>query len=113
MFTNHKLVAFLGIFSFLVVLTSVPASAMAAAISHNYSDWKVLPSGGQHFWWYNCFNGQKVVSGGFDSIFNNTYGTGLRLVESYAHSSLQWRWSFINEGPKPAQYRLQWTCYTP
>ncbi|MGH8535818.1 MAG: hypothetical protein ACREXM_04970 [Gammaproteobacteria bacterium] len=109
MITNRKIVTYLSTASLLVALTSLPVSAMAH-ITHTFTDYKVLPNGGTHVWMYNCPAGHTVVNGGFDSVFNAANGKGLRLIESYPSAANQWRWTFFNEGPLQAQYRLVVIC---
>ena len=110
MFFKHKYISTLVAIGIVTGLASMPTMASAATFHYKYTTYKVLPSGGTHIWKYSCGSGQKIVSGGFDSIFNSTYGKGLRLIESYPSKSNQWRWTFVNKGPKSAQYRLAYIC---
>jgi hypothetical protein len=99
--------------SVLVGLTSLPSSAMAGTFSHKVSPYWVLAAGGYYGVSYYCPTGQTAVSGGWESLVDAYYGTGLRVVSSHASSQNGWAWTVVNEGSQLAQVRWTYTCYKP
>ena len=118
MFTRNRLNLLSGLLAGLVMLPGSSSAAVfcnanfegPARFERCYTDWKTLPSGGTHIWKYNCNSNETVIYGGFDSHFSGTFGSGIRMVESYPEDKDSWRWRFKNEGPQSSRYRLVYIC---
>lgn len=86
-------------------------SSLSASAAIHFQQYVLLPAGGTHIWTYICPTGQKMVTGGFDSIDGGGYSSnGLRLTESYPSAPDTWKWRIYNQGPGLAQYRVVYTC---